>query len=58
MRVYFSLLKDLDGNFMLLLVGGNKNSQSDNIAESKKIIKKAVGRINYKEKKKQEKKDE
>lgn len=26
-RVYFSLMKDEEGNFMLLLIGGNKNTQ-------------------------------
>jgi putative component of toxin-antitoxin plasmid stabilization module len=34
-RVYFSLLQDSDGNFMILLTGGNKNSQSTDIAEAK-----------------------
>ncbi len=42
MRVYFSLLKDEEGGFMLLLTGGNKNSQSADITASKNLIIKAV----------------
>jgi putative addiction module killer protein len=38
MRVYFSLLKDNEGEFMLLLLGGNKNSQSQDIRASKRIV--------------------
>lgn len=55
MRVYFSLLKDSDGNFMLLLTGGNKNSQQSDITDSKRIIQKAVGSIKKKEQAKDEK---
>jgi putative addiction module killer protein len=51
MRVYFSLLKDKDGNFMLLLTGGNKNSQPQDITDSKNLIGKAVKSIKDKEKK-------
>lgn len=49
LRVYFSLLKDKDDNFMLLLTGGNKNSQSKDITDSKNIIGKAVASIKTKE---------
>lgn len=56
MRVYFSLLKDRDGNFMLLLTGGNKNSQAQDITDSKNIIVKAVKSIRDKQEK--EKNDE
>lgn len=35
-RVYFSLLEDKNGDFMLLLCGGNKNSQTQDLVESKK----------------------
>lgn len=45
MRIYFSLLQDSEGNLMLLLTGGNKNSQSKDITESKKLIKKAMKSI-------------
>lgn len=38
MRVYFSLMEDKEGNFMLLLLGGNKNSQPQDILESKKKL--------------------
>ena len=38
LRVYFTLQVDLDGNFTLLLKGGNKNSQEHDISESKRII--------------------
>ena len=51
MRVYYSLLKDSDGNFILLLIGGNKNSQSKDITNAKKIIEKAIGSIKCKQKK-------
>jgi putative addiction module killer protein len=49
MRVYFSLLQDSDGNFMLLLIGGNKNSQSTDIADAKNIIVKSIKGILKKE---------
>ena len=42
MRVYFSLLKDKEGDFILLLTGGNKNSQNADITVSKNLIRKAV----------------
>jgi putative addiction module killer protein len=48
MRVYFSLLKDDRGNFMLLLLGGNKNSQEHDIVIAKSIIAKVVGIIRLK----------
>lgn len=38
LRVYFALLEDLEGKLMLLLLGGNKNTQANNINEAKKII--------------------
>ena len=34
-----------DGSFMLLLIGGNKNSQKSDITESKKIIANAINGI-------------
>lgn len=52
MRVYFSLLKDEDGNFILLLTGGNKNSQPQDIIESKKLIGKALAGIKRKNRRK------
>ena len=41
-RVYFSLLQDKDGNFMLLLEGGNKNTQPQDIVSAKNLILKAI----------------
>jgi putative addiction module killer protein len=38
LRVYFSILEDWDGHFLLLLTGGNKNSQPANITSAKRII--------------------
>lgn len=38
------------GNLMLLLLGGNKNSQSTDIVEAKNIVFKAVGKIEEKKK--------
>ena len=52
LRVYFSFIEDSDGRLMLLLLGGNKNSQSNDIAEAKNIVSKAVTQIVVKEKKK------
>ncbi len=39
-RVYFTLAKDEDGNIIVLLLGGNKNTQSKDIAKARKLIKK------------------
>lgn len=50
MRIYFSLLRDGVGNFMLLLVGGNKNTQNADINRSKTLIVQAVKGIKKKEK--------
>lgn len=50
LRVYFSLLKDKDGNFMLLLTGGNKNSQAQDIRDAKNLTGKAVASIKKKAK--------
>jgi len=41
-RVYFSLLQDKEGNFMLLLEGGSKNSQPRDIVNAKNLILKAI----------------
>ncbi len=51
LRVYFSMIEDNDGNLMLLLVGGNKNTQSKDIAQAKKIVLEAVTSIKSKGKK-------
>lgn len=48
LRVYFAFLADSDGRLMLLLLGGNKNSQNSDIAEAKKIVIKSVSSINKK----------
>lgn len=50
LRVYYAFLEDSEGRLMLLLLGGNKNSQQSDITESKNIIKKAVIRITAKNK--------
>jgi putative addiction module killer protein len=42
LRVYFALLKDREGQLMLLLLGGNKNTQEDDIKKSKTILLKAL----------------
>lgn len=39
-RVYFTLALDGGGNIIILLLGGNKNSQSKDIKKAKAIIKK------------------
>lgn len=48
LRAYFSILKDKNGNFILLLTGGNKNSQSRDITDSKNLIGKATKSIRRK----------
>ena len=58
LRVYFSLLRDSGGNFMLVLTAGNKNSQSKDIRESKNIITKAVKSIKEKLSKDEDKENE
>lgn len=45
MRVYFSFLKDKQGRLMLLLLGGNKNSQARDIIEAKKMTRLVERRI-------------
>ena len=39
-RIYFTLAQDEDGNIIVLLLGGNKNTQSKDIAKARKLIKK------------------
>lgn len=51
LRVYFSIIEDKDGKLMLLLLGGNKNSQDSDITEAKNIVSKAVNKIVAKKKK-------
>lgn len=48
MRVYYSILVDEEGRLMLLLVGGNKNSQDRDITLAKNLIRKAVVQIDLK----------
>lgn len=48
MRVYFSLMRDEESNFMLLLIGGNKNTQKFDISLSKKLIREAIISIEIK----------
>lgn len=48
LRVYFSFIEDREGNLMLLLIGGNKNSQSKDIIMAKNIVSKAMGKIEEK----------
>lgn len=38
-RIYFTMFKDDDGNIIILLLGGNKNSQPKDIKKAKSIIK-------------------
>lgn len=45
LRVYYSFIEDINGQLMLLLLGGNKNSQQSDITEAKRIVLKAVERI-------------
>lgn len=49
-RVYYSFIEDQDGKLMLLLLGGNKNSQSRDIVRAKNIILKAIDSIKKKNK--------
>jgi putative addiction module killer protein len=39
-RIYFTIAKDEYGNMIILLVGGNKNSQDKDIKKAKSILKK------------------
>ena len=50
LRVYYAFIEDSEGRLMLLLIGGNKNSQESVITEAKKIIAKAVTKIAAKKK--------
>ncbi len=45
MRVYYAFIQDSEGRLMLLLLGGNKNSQQSDIAEAKNMISTAVNKI-------------
>jgi putative addiction module killer protein len=45
LRVYFSLIEDCEGKLMLLLIGGNKNTQMRDINKAKNIISKAIKKI-------------
>jgi putative addiction module killer protein len=38
LRIYFSVSQDDEGNVLLLLIGGNKNSQKSDIKVAKKIL--------------------
>jgi len=49
MRVYFSLGVDDDGRVMVLLLGGNKNSQAKDINLAKKLLLRAWSKLNEKE---------
>lgn len=48
MRVYYAFLQDSEGSLMLLLLGGNKNTQQKDIVDCKNIIIKATGKIQLK----------
>lgn len=50
LRDYFAFIEDSDGRLMLLLIGGNKNSQQSDITEAKNIIAKALTKIAAKKK--------
>ena len=50
LRVYYAFIEDGDGRLMLLLLGGNKNSQQSDITEAKNIVSKAVTKISAKKK--------
>ncbi len=50
LRVYYAFIEDSEGRLMLLLLGGNKNSQQSDITEAKRIIAKAITRILTKKK--------
>ena len=50
LRVYYAFIEDSEGRLMLLLLGGNKNSQQSDITEAKNIITKAVTKIAAKKK--------
>lgn len=49
MRVYFSLTLTVDGRLMILLIGGNKNSQAKDINSAKKLLLRAWSVNNEKE---------
>ncbi len=52
LRVYYSFIEDSEGRLMLLLLGGNKNSQASDISVAKNIVLKAVNKIVEKKKRK------
>lgn len=37
-RIYFSVFEDAAGNIVVLLLGGNKNGQSKDISQARKIL--------------------
>ena len=39
-RVYFAVSIDIDGRFVVLILGGNKNGQSKDITQARKILSK------------------
>ncbi len=39
-RIYFTLTKDENGKIIILLIGGNKNSQDKDIRKARSILKK------------------
>jgi len=42
LRVYFSIFRDAEGRLLLLLIGGNKNSQPKDINLAKKIARRRM----------------
>ena len=55
LRVYYAFIEDDQGRLMLLLLGGNKNSQVSDINVAKNILLKAVTRIVERKRTKNEK---
>lgn len=39
-RIYFTITRDEEGNLIILLLGGNKNTQQKDIKKAKALIKK------------------
>jgi putative addiction module killer protein len=48
LRIYFSLIEDKMGRLLLLLIGGNKNSQSCDIILAKNVLFRAILKIKTK----------
>ena len=42
-RVYFTIAQDQEGKFLILILGGYKNSQRRDISKAQKLIKKLQG---------------